>query len=122
MSKREEKEEFIKHLEFCTKEAHENSVRKGFYDGVVFPLDYKERATRIALMHSELSEVLEALRCGSETNSEKLPGFSAEEEELADLFIRLLDYCGACEILLAEAVLAKMGYNATRPHKHGKEF
>lgn len=43
-----------------------------------------------------------------------------EEEELADLVIRIADYSGRFGIDLGGAVLAKMRYNATRPHMHGK--
>ena len=42
-----------------------------------------------------------------------------EEEELADICIRIADYCGYRNIDLGAAILAKMDYNATRPHMHG---
>lgn len=79
-----------------------------------------KRAEKIALLHSELSETLEAVRKPQE--SEKLPGFTLEEEELADVAIRLFDYCGGFNIRLADAIKAKMAYNANRPHRHGKAF
>jgi NTP pyrophosphatase (non-canonical NTP hydrolase) len=72
----------------------------------------------ISLMHSELSEVLEAYRHGNPP-SEKLPGFTSVEEELADVVIRVLDHAGARGHRVAEAVLAKMEYNEGRPFKHG---
>lgn len=43
-----------------------------------------------------------------------------EEEELADICIRIADYCGYRNIDLGAAILSKMNYNATRPHMHGK--
>ena len=68
----------------------------------------------IALMHSELSEALEAMRnCGSKDEI---------AEELADCCIRIFDYCGARDIDLADTLLKKIKYNKTRPHRHGKKF
>jgi len=43
-----------------------------------------------------------------------------EEEELADIVIRLADYCGWRGIDLGRVILAKMEYNTKRPHMHGK--
>jgi NTP pyrophosphatase (non-canonical NTP hydrolase) len=73
---------------------------------------------KIALMHSELSEALEALRHGNPSDSH-IPEFSALEAELADVLIRIMDY-GVCRKLrIAEAIQAKREYNATRSFKHG---
>jgi len=67
----------------------------------------------IALMHSELSEALEGDR--KDLLSDKIPGFTAVEEEFADLLIRLFDTAGAKQLRLGDAFLAKMRYNQTRP-------
>lgn len=75
----------------------------------------------IALMHSELSEVLEALRNGN-PKSKKIPKFLEVEEEYADLIIRVADICGAKGYRLNEAIEAKIKYNKKRPFKHGKAF
>jgi NTP pyrophosphatase (non-canonical NTP hydrolase) len=40
--------------------------------------------------------------------------------ELADVLIRVGDLCGQHDIPLAAAIHAKLEYNATRPHRHGK--
>lgn len=42
--------------------------------------------------------------------------------EIADVFIRLADYCGGLKIPIEEAIKIKLAYNATRPHRHGKVF
>lgn len=72
-----------------------------------------DKGTEIALMHTELSELLEGIRAGDRAN---------EAEECADLFIRLLHYCGKYGIGLGEATYQKMLRNYGRPYKHGKEF
>lgn len=94
-------------------------VHNGFWDEAETVPELYVKQSKIALMHSELSEQLEALRKGN-GRSEHCPELSAEEEELADLFIRLMDYCGYYEIDLGEAVRVKMAFNLTRERKHGK--
>lgn len=69
-------------------------------------------ATKIALMHSELSEMLEGLRTGIQ--DKHLPARLNEEVEAADLFIRLADYCAWRGFDLAGAIADKLRYNATR--------
>lgn len=82
----------------------------------------------IALMHSELSEALEAAR--KDLQSDHIPEFTMLEEELADVLVRVFDFAGAARLRLGEAFLVKLNYNATREdHKHaarsakgGKQF
>lgn len=85
-------------------------------------------ASKIALIHSEVSEMLEGLRKGNQ--DDHLHYRKAEEVEAADIFIRLADYCGARGLDLAGAVVEKAAYNAQRSdHKRdvraaegGKKF
>lgn len=82
----------------------------------------------IALLHSEVSEMLEAYRdggLGDQTRELKHPepgqlakpeGFGAEA---ADVLIRLLDTCKRRGINLPAEFERKLAYNMTRGHKHG---
>lgn len=110
-------------------------------------------AERIALMHSELSEALEELRSGRAANETyypdpPLPASLVHEagvekarklmrawvadkprkpegvpSEMADVVIRVLDFCGSNDIDLEAMITEKLAYNATRGHKHGgKQF
>lgn len=108
-------EEFTAAFEYTAYCAHANAVEKGFWD------DERNVGEAIALMHSELSELLEGLRAG-DPRSEKIPQFSQAEEEAADLVIRLMDTARGMGWKVGEAINAKMEYNRSRPHKHGKVF
>lgn len=87
-----------------------------------FETEKQDDGTLIALIHSEVSEALEALRCWNPP-SEKIGEFSSAEEELADAIIRILDLGKARGWRIPEAMIAKMAYNESRPYKHGgKKF
>lgn len=106
----------MKYLNSLAHLCFQQSALKGFWDVE------RNKGEMIALMHSELSELLEATREEEPPPSEKIEGFSLEEEECADIIIRVLDYCGGFNLDVASAVEAKLQYNKNRPHKHGKVF
>lgn len=84
--------------------AYETAVSKGWHD------EERETGTLLALIHSEVSEALEADRKGDADN------FS---EELADVCIRIFDLCGSRNIDLEGAIEKKMEKNKLRDYKHG---
>ncbi len=63
---------------------HETAKEKGFWDG---EYSHDKIGNKLALVHSEVTEVLEAIR--------KSKGSEAIVEEMADVIIRLLDVYAA---------------------------
>jgi len=117
VSQSTEQEDFINAVNKMKKQIHENAVNHGWWEGD------REDGTCIALMHSELSECLEALRNGENLPDKHCPEYSAVAVELADCIIRIFDYCGRKNIPIAEAIVAKHLHNINRPYKHGgKKF
>ena len=84
--------------------------------------------TKIALIHSEASEMLEGARKG--IKDDHLPERDMDEVEAADILIRLFDYAGRQGWDLGGALMEKFNYNQDREdHKpenrakeHGKRF
>jgi NTP pyrophosphatase (non-canonical NTP hydrolase) len=132
-------------------EVHENAVNHGFYDAENSLLEASNGeaikhalfAQKIALVHSELSEALEADRKDkhADLTSMKKQGFdqvdfhhsgtktgfechvkNTVEDELADVLIRVLDLCGHLGIDIEKHVELKMKYNQQREYKHGKNY
>lgn len=70
----------------------------------------RSKAEILALIHSEVSEALEAEREGNH---------SLYAEELADIVIRILDHCETEDIDLAFEINRKNEINAERDYRHG---
>lgn len=93
---------------------HKNSVAKGFYDD---PVVMDKVAAKLSLVHSEVTETLEALR--------KNQGSAAVTEEICDILIRTLDlhdWLVGLELATNDLDLTmerKMTKNESRPPKHG---
>lgn len=108
---------FREQLDSLTRSIHENAKDKGWWEDFN-DKDPRHHASILDLVHSEVSEATEAMRLHNPP-SEKIPGFTSVEEELADAMIRILDYAGKEGLCLAEAMVAKHEYNLRREHRHG---
>ena len=111
-------------------QAHKNAKEKGFWNDWYFgavkisDMSAAEKlmidtdknnaiATRLALIHSEVSEALEALRVGDMENF---------AEELGDIMIRVADLAGGLNIDLEGEIEKKMEKNKARGYMHNKRF
>ena len=96
---------------------HETAVEKGFWDG---EYNNDKVGNKLALVHSEVTEVLEAIR--------KTKGSEEIVEEMADVLIRLLDLYAAMRNSgditdsFDEILFKKLEINKSRPKLHGNLF
>ena len=107
-------------LDKLAKTLHETAREKGFWE----PMHRMEHqdlfvfyAKQLAMIHSEATEVLEALR--------KNKGQLAVVEEMSDIIIRVLDlYAGMLrngdvQESFHDTLQSKAKFNTTRPKMHG---
>lgn len=96
---------------------HETNVEKGFWGE---PELMDKVVAKLALVHSEVTEVLEALR--------KSQGADKVTEEFADILIRTFDLygvlveAGEADPNLYGVMIDKMDKNKNRPSKHGNRW
>lgn len=93
---------------------HEQAVAKGFTGERTLERD-------LMLIMSEAFECFEDKRHGKDM-SEHIEGFTVEEEEFADMLIRILETSRRRGLRIGSATVAKVLFNSSRPHKHGKAF
>jgi NTP pyrophosphatase (non-canonical NTP hydrolase) len=94
---------------------HETACEKGFWDAADsgdFNIEFVY-GTKLALIHSEVSEVLEAMRADQ---------WHLVPEELSDIIIRVLDLAAGLGYDLQDVIEGKMKKNADRPFLHNKAF
>ncbi len=148
----------MKDIKTICRDIHQNATEHGFYDdehdiASIIALSFENSDTKnklqtaladmaitqkIALIHSELSEALEAHRqrrygdrytleelteqCGFRTALFEKYVKDTVGDELADAIIRIFDLSSELHIDIEKHIHLKMKYNKTRPYKHNKAY
>lgn len=104
-------------------DAYATEVSKGWHDGD--PEEKKSLPIFVALVHSEVSECLEAYRERGFDEWREPVDYNPDGKpcgvasELADTIIRIAAYCAHMKIDLDTALRVKLEFNKSRPHRHG---
>lgn len=106
----------ISYLHGLTKLCHEASREGGWWTdistGEPQELTGELFGLKMSLIHSEISEALEAFR--KDLKDDKIPHRAGVEVELADAIIRICDLAGKMNLDLGGAILEKLEYNSKR--------
>lgn len=108
-------------LNELAKVIHQIAIEHGWWD------TERNFGESLALVHSEVTEVLEDWRHGRSMNVVQWevgphsgkPKPAGIPIEMADIIIRVLDLCAAHNIDIEEAINEKIAYNRERPYRHG---
>jgi NTP pyrophosphatase (non-canonical NTP hydrolase) len=102
-------------------EVYRLNSSKGWFD------DDRTVGDMVALLHAEVSEILEAYRHWELKDATGLPVGSSMAKpegvgsEMADCLIRLLDMAKRWDVDLIAEYDRKMRFNWTRPYRHGRK-
>jgi len=122
-----------------------NEISKQVYEANKlngFDVQQENLGQTLCLIHSEVSEALEAIRKNKHADlmtatinytdklksDEVFKNVFAQyikdtfEDEIADTFIRLMDLVGALDIDIDKHIELKRRFNSLREYKHGKQF
>jgi NTP pyrophosphatase (non-canonical NTP hydrolase) len=99
------------HMNTIVDQCHADSAYAGWWDGID-PEDQSVVPVKLCLIHSEISEAMEAHR--KDMMDDKLPHRKGIEVELADAIIRIADLAGALGLDLGGAMDEKIAFNKTR--------
>lgn len=104
-------------VEMLVDRCHGASLRAGWWWENGKPLLDSESvhyivATKLALIHSEISEAMEGYRTNAADSH--LPNYTSITVELADALIRIFDLAGALQLPIGRAFVEKLTYNASR--------
>jgi len=126
---------FVKSFGKLSEIHHERMMEKGFWDdrdGIIAAAYLQSRdlgeaaenvinTAALALVATEVSEVVEALRNGNPSD-DKIPNHCGAAAEMADVILRIMDLSYGNGWNVAQALVDKMAMNDSREKLHGKKF